>query len=142
VDALFARVPDNSPFEQGPKSISTGRDQDGRSSFFRRNEWDVLPYLGASPGSRLVKNAAAAISTERTEDRHGEPESGSWRGLPQDADKSLLVEFMTGMLDQWRSRIDGLKMQADLANLDTGRAEVLHDVREAFEAAQAVSDRG
>ena len=87
---------------------------------------------------------------------------------------------MTGSLDQWRSRIDELKVQVDLARLDTreratkqldiaqnaclaaysklreagrdavtnadtlreGVQKLLNDVKEAFEAAQAVITRG
>jgi hypothetical protein len=93
---------------------------------------------------------------------------------------SQVVDSMTGMFDQWRARIDELKVQADLAKLEVreraarqldiaqnvclaaysklrearhdasvnadtlrdGLQELLHDLKEAFEAAQAVIDRG
>ncbi len=98
----------------------------------------------------------------------------------QQKQKTQLVESMTRALDQWRSRIDELKVQGDLAKLDAreratkqldtaenaylaaysklgearhdaavnadtlreGVQKLLHDVKEAFEAAQAVLARG
>jgi hypothetical protein len=95
-----------------------------------------------------------------------------WRLTQRDA--------MTGTLDQWKARIDELKVQLDLAKLDAreratkqldiaqnvclaaysklrdaghdatvnadtlreGVQKLLHDVKEAFEAAQAVISRG
>jgi len=94
--------------------------------------------------------------------------------------KSEVVDAMTGTLDQWKARIDELKVQVDLAKLDArdqatkqldiaqnaclaaysklreaghdaavnadtlrdGVQKLLHDVKEAFEAAQAVITRG
>ena len=98
----------------------------------------------------------------------------------QEQETSQLVTSMTGSLDQWRTRIDELKVQVDLAKLDTrdratkqldlaqnaclaaysklrdaghdaitnadtlreGVQKLLNDVKEAFEAAQAVITRG
>ncbi len=98
----------------------------------------------------------------------------------REQETSQLVTSMTGSLDQWRSRIDELKVQVDLARLDTreratkqldiaqnaclaaysklreagrdavtnadtlreGVQKLLNDVKEAFEAAQAVITRG
>jgi hypothetical protein len=98
----------------------------------------------------------------------------------QEQDTSQLVTSMTGSLDQWRTRIDELKVQVDLAKLDTreratkqldlaqnaclaaysklrdaghdavtnadtlreGVQKLLNDIKEAFEAAQAVITRG
>ena len=98
----------------------------------------------------------------------------------QEQETSQLVTSMTGSLDQWRSRIDELKVQVDLAKLDSreratkqldiaqnaclaaysklreagrdaitnadtlreGVQKLLNDVKEAFEAAQAVITRG
>jgi hypothetical protein len=98
----------------------------------------------------------------------------------QEQETSQLVTSMTGSLDQWRTRIDELKVQVDLAKLDTreratkqldiaqnaclaaysrlreaghdavtnadtlreGLQKLLNDVKEAFEAAQAVITRG
>jgi hypothetical protein len=98
----------------------------------------------------------------------------------QEQEASQLVTSMTGSLDQWRTRIDELKVQVDLAKLDTreratkqldiaqnaclaaysklreaghdavtnadtlreGLQKLLNDVKEAFEAAQAVITRG
>jgi hypothetical protein len=98
----------------------------------------------------------------------------------QEQETSQLVTSMTGSLDQWRTRIDELKVQIDLAKLDTreratkqldiaqnaclaaysklreaghdaitnadtlreGLQKILNDVKEAFEAAQAVITRG
>ncbi|MGO9333006.1 MAG: hypothetical protein ACLQCU_02940 [Acidimicrobiales bacterium] len=106
------------------------------------------------------------------------PDSGG--DTAQQEEKSQLVESMTGTLDQWRSRIDELTVQIDLAKLDAreratkqldiaqnaclaaysklrearhdaavnadtlreGVQQLLHDVKEAFEAAQAVIARG
>ncbi len=94
--------------------------------------------------------------------------------------KSEVVDSMTGTVDQWKARIDELKVQVDLAKLDAreratkqldiaqnaclaaysklrdaghdaavnadtlrdGVQKLLHDVKEAFEAAQAVISRG
>ena len=105
------------------------------------------------------------------------PDSGGDAARPEE--KSQLLEAMTGTLDQWRSRIDELKVQAELAKLDAreratkqldiaqnaclaaysklrdarhdaavsadtlreGVQKLLHDVKEAFEAAQAVIAR-
>jgi hypothetical protein len=93
---------------------------------------------------------------------------------------SELVDSLTGTVDQWRARIDELKVQVDLARLDTrdratkqleiaqnaclaaysklrdagkdvvgnadtlrdGVQKLLQDVKAAFEAAQAVINRG
>jgi hypothetical protein len=93
---------------------------------------------------------------------------------------SQVVDSMTGTFDQWRARIDELKVQADLAKLDArelasrqldiaqnvclaaysklrdarhdasvnadtlreGLQKLLSDLKDAFEAAQAVIDRG
>jgi len=98
----------------------------------------------------------------------------------QEQETSQLVTSMTGSLDQWRTRIDELKVQVDLAKLDTreratkqldlaqnaclaaysklrdaghdaitnadtlreGVQKLLNDIKEAFEAAQAVITRG
>lgn len=98
----------------------------------------------------------------------------------QDPETSEFVNSMTGTLDQWKARIDELKVQVDLAKLDTrdratkqldiaqnaclaaysklreaghdvavnadtlrgGLQKLLNDVKEAFEAAQAVITRG
>ena len=106
------------------------------------------------------------------------PDSGG--DTVRQEDKTQLVESMVGTLDQWRSRIDELKVQADLAKLDARERatkqldiaqnaclaaysklrearhdaavnadtfrdivqKLLHDVGEAFEAAQAVIARG
>jgi len=106
------------------------------------------------------------------------PDSGG--DTAQQEEKSQLVESTTGTLDQWRSRIDELTVQVDLAKLDAreratkqldiaqdaclaaypklrealpdaavnadtlreGVQQLLHDVKEAFEAAQAVIARG
>jgi hypothetical protein len=103
-----------------------------------------------------------------------------WRDTSHGEEQEQLVDSMTGTLDQWRSRIDELRVQADLAKLDAreratkhldiaqnaclaaysklrvarqdaavnadtlreGVQRLLHDVREAFEAAQAVITRG
>ncbi|MDR3650585.1 MAG: hypothetical protein P4L20_15955 [Acidimicrobiales bacterium] len=94
--------------------------------------------------------------------------------------KLEVVDSMTGTVDQWKARIDELKVQVDLAKLDAreratkqldiaqnaclaaysklrdaghdaavnadtlrdGVQKLLHDVKEAFEAAQAVISRG
>ena len=101
-------------------------------------------------------------------------------GTAQEQQKSEVVDSMTGTLDQWKARIDELKVQVDLAKLDAreratkqldiaqnaclaaysklreagrdaavnadtlrdGLQKLLHDVKEAFEAAQAVISRG
>jgi hypothetical protein len=98
----------------------------------------------------------------------------------EEQETSQLVNSMTGTLDQWKARIDELKVQVDLAKLDTreratkqldiaqnaclaaysklrdaghdavsnadtlreGVQKLLNDVKEAFEAAQAVITRG
>jgi hypothetical protein len=98
----------------------------------------------------------------------------------QEHQMSEVVDSMTGTLDQWKARIDELKVQADLAKLDAreratkqldiaqnaclaaysklreagrdaavnadtlrdGVQKLLHDVKDAFEAAQAVITRG
>jgi len=95
-------------------------------------------------------------------------------------EKSQLVDSMTGTLDQWKARIDELKVQVDLAkltsrdratkqleiaqnaclaaysklreagrdvtvNADTlrdGVQKLVQDLKEAFDAAQAVISRG
>ncbi len=95
-------------------------------------------------------------------------------------EKSQLVDSMTGTLDQWKARIDELKVQVDLAKLNTrdratkqldiaqnaclaaysklreagrdvtvnadtlrdGVQKLLQDLKEAFDAAQAVINRG
>ncbi len=95
-------------------------------------------------------------------------------------DAERVAESMQGTVDQWRSRIDELRVQIDLAKLDVreratkqldvaqnaclaaysklreagrdatvnadtlreGIQKLLHDIREAVEAAQAVITRG
>jgi ElaB/YqjD/DUF883 family membrane-anchored ribosome-binding protein len=95
-------------------------------------------------------------------------------------EKSQVAESVNRALDEWRTRIDELKVQVDLAKLDVrdratkqlevaqnvclaafsmlsdarhdaavsadtlreGIEQLLHDVKRAFEAAQAVVDRG
>lgn len=95
-------------------------------------------------------------------------------------EKAQVTESVTRTLDGWRTRIDELKLQVDLAKLDVrdratkqldlaqnvclaafsmlsdarhdatvnadtlreGVEQLLHDVKRAFEAAQAVIDRG
>ena len=106
-------------------------------------------------------------------------ESGS-APSSEERERSELVEAMTGTLDQWKARIDELKVQLDLAKLDSreratkqldiaqnvclaaysklreahhdahvnadslraGIQQLLDDLKEAFEAAQAVITRG
>ena len=98
----------------------------------------------------------------------------------KEPETSELVDSMTGTVDQWKARIDELKVQVDLAKLDTreratkqleiaqnaclaaysklrdagkdavtnadtlrdGVQKLLQDVKAAFEAAQAVVNRG
>lgn len=98
----------------------------------------------------------------------------------QEQKKAEVVDSMNGTLDQWKARIDELKVQADLAKLDAreqatkqleiaqnaclaaysklreaghdaavnadtlrdGLQKLLQDVKNAFEAAQAVITRG
>ena len=98
----------------------------------------------------------------------------------KEQDTSELLNSMTGTVDQWKARIDELKVQADLAKLDTreratkqldiaqnaclaaysklrdagkdvvtnadtlrdGVQKLLQDIKAAFEAAQAVINRG
>lgn len=98
----------------------------------------------------------------------------------QEQEKAEVVDSMNGTLDQWKARIDELKVQADLAKLDAreqatkqleiaqnaclaaysklreagrdaavnadtlkdGLQKLLQDVKNAFEAAQAVITRG
>ncbi len=109
---------------------------------------------------------------------HTTPDAGG--DTARQKQKTELVESMTRTLDQWRSRIDELKLQGDLAKLDAreratkqldiaqnaclaaysklrearhdaavnadtlreGVQKLLREVKEAFEAAQAVLARG
>jgi len=107
------------------------------------------------------------------------PSEGGGR-TAEEQEKSQLVDSMTGTLDQWKARIDELKVQVDLAkltsrdratkqleiaqnaclaaysklreagrdvtvNADTlrdGVQKLVQDLKEAFDAAQAVISRG
>jgi len=98
----------------------------------------------------------------------------------KEQETSEFVDSMTGTVDQWKARIDELKVQVDLAKLDTrdratkqldmaqnaclaaysklrdagkdavtnadtlrdGVQKLLQDIKAAFEAAQAVINRG
>jgi hypothetical protein len=105
---------------------------------------------------------------------------GGDAGTTGEEETSEVVESLTSLVDQWKARIDELKVQADLVKLDTreqatkqldiaqnvclaaysklrdaghdahvnagtlreGVQQLLHDIKEAFDAAQAVISRG
>jgi methyl-accepting chemotaxis protein len=108
-------------------------------------------------------------------------DSGDHRGRNvDDEEMGRLTESLTKTVDQWKARIDQLRVQVDLARLDLrasatkhldvaqnaclaatsrlrdarhdtaantetlrdGVEKILHDVKEAFDAAKAVVDRG